>query len=52
MLSKSVFKIELSWTNFYAYGVMGLSVAGVLGTVISAWYFRTMYNNKFHTNEK
>ena len=48
MLTKSVFKIQLSWTNFYAYGVMGLSVAGVLGTVISALYFRSIYNNKFH----
>lgn len=52
MLSKSVYKIQLSWTNFYAYGVMGLSVIGVLGTVISAWYFRAMFNNKFHTDDK
>lgn len=52
MLSKSVFHIRLSWTNFYSYGVMGLSVIGLLGTIISAWYFKSMYNNKFHTDEK
>ena len=52
MLSKSVFHIQLSWTRFYSYGVMGLSVIGLLGTFISAGYFKSMYNNKFHINEK
>lgn len=52
MLGKSVFHIQLSWTSFYSYGVMMLSVVGVIGTIISAWYFKSMYNNKFHTNEK
>ena len=52
MLSKSVFHIQLSWTRFYSYGVMVLSIAGVLGTMISAWYFSSMYQNKFHQHEK
>ncbi len=52
MLSKSVFHIQLSWTNFYAYGVMVLSIVGLLGTIISSWYFKSMYNNKFHTHAK
>ncbi|MBC7888144.1 MAG: hypothetical protein H7Z13_09650 [Ferruginibacter sp.] len=52
MLSKNVFHIQLSWTRFYSYGVMVLSIIGVLGTIISAWYFNSMYNNKFHTDEK
>ncbi|MEO6233437.1 MAG: DUF5690 family protein [Ferruginibacter sp.] len=51
MLSKSVFHIQLSWTNFYAYGVIILSVVGLAGTIISGYYFRSMYNNKFHVNE-
>jgi Family of unknown function (DUF5690) len=52
ILSKSVFHIQLSWTRFYSYGVMALSVVGVLGTIISAWYFNSMFNNKFHIDEK
>jgi MFS family permease len=52
ILSKSVFHIQLSWTRFYSYGVMVLSVIGILGTIISAGYFRSMYHNKFHRNEK
>jgi MFS family permease len=50
MLSKSVFQIKLSWTNFYAYGVMVLSVFGIVGTLISAFYFRSMFNKKVHSN--
>ena len=52
MLSKSVFHIQLSWTTFYSYGVIVLSVAGLIGTLVSAFYFNSMYNNKFHTNGK
>ncbi|MEO6546362.1 MAG: DUF5690 family protein [Ferruginibacter sp.] len=52
ILTKSVFHIQLSWTSFYSYGVMALSVVGVLGTFISAWYFKSMHNNKFHRDEK
>ncbi|MEJ7586360.1 MAG: DUF5690 family protein [Ferruginibacter sp.] len=52
ILAKSVFHIQLSWTRFYSYGVMILSVIGVAGTIISALYFRSMHHNKFHTNEK
>lgn len=50
VLSKSVFHVQLSWTKFYSYGVIGLSVVGLLGAIISAFYFKSMYNNKFHTN--
>lgn len=52
MLGKSVFHLQLSWTSFYAYGVMVLSVAGIIGTIISAWYFKSMYNDKFHIHAK
>ncbi|MEP7110572.1 MAG: DUF5690 family protein [Ferruginibacter sp.] len=52
MLSKNVFHLQLSWTRFYSYGVIVLSFVGLLGTIISAWYFRSMYNNKFHIDEK
>ncbi|MEO5890785.1 MAG: DUF5690 family protein [Ferruginibacter sp.] len=52
ILGKSVFHIQLSWTRFYSYGVMGLSIIGVLGTIVSGLYFNSMYNNKFHTDDK
>ncbi len=52
MLSKSVFQVQLSWTSFYSYGVTVFSVIGLLGTIISAWYFKSMYNHKFHLHEK
>jgi MFS family permease len=46
MLGKSVFHIQLSWSRFYAYGVIVLSLIGVLGAITSAWYFRIKYTNK------
>lgn len=52
MISKNVLQLQLTWTRFYSFGVVGLSVIGVLGTIISAVYFKSMYNNKFHTNEQ
>lgn len=52
ILSKSVFHIQLSWTRFYSVGVIILSIVGLIGTVISAWYFKSMYNTKFHTDAK
>jgi len=43
MLSKSVFRVQLSWTSFYSNGVIGLSVIGVIGTIVSAIYFYRKY---------
>lgn len=51
MLSKSVFHIKLGWTSFYSYGVIILSVVGLVCTFISAWYFRSKYYNKFKIDE-
>lgn len=52
MLAKSVFHIQLSWTRFYSYGVMVLSIAGIAGTFISAFYFNSMFSKKVHIHEK
>jgi Family of unknown function (DUF5690) len=45
-ISKSVFKIKLNWTSFYANGVLVFSVLGVAGTVISAIYFHYRYKKQ------
>ena len=50
MLAKSIFHIQLSWSRFYAYGVVVLSLIGVLGSVISACYFRIKYINLIKSN--
>ena len=52
MLSKSLLHIEVSWSRFYAYGVVGLSVAGLAGALISAVYFKNKYASKFQLDEQ
>ncbi len=39
LLSKEIFKVKLNWVDFFSNSVMILSVAGVLITVFSAYYF-------------
>jgi MFS family permease len=52
ILTKSVLNFEISWTRFYSIGVMLLSIAGVVGSLVSAWYFHSRYQNKMHVHEK
>ena len=44
MLIKSFLQIKLQWTWFYSYGVIIFSLIGVIGTLVSLFYF----NKKFH----
>ena len=39
LLSKEIFKVQLNWVDFFSNSVIILSVAGVLITVFSAYYF-------------
>lgn len=39
LLSKEIFKVQLNWVHFFSNSVMGLSVAGVIITCYSMYYF-------------
>lgn len=39
LLSKEIFKVQLNWVHFFSNSVMGLSVAGVIITSYSMYYF-------------
>jgi MFS family permease len=39
LLGKEVFKVKLNWVSFYTNAVIWLSLAGVLLTIFSAFYF-------------
>jgi hypothetical protein len=43
LLSKEIFKVELHWVSFYSQSVMMLSIAGIIGTIISGLYFFSKY---------
>jgi MFS family permease len=45
MLSKEVFQIQLSWSQFYPVCVIVFSVAGLLGTMYSWFYLSRKYEN-------
>ncbi len=51
LFSKEIFKIELSWVNFFTNSVLLLSIVGVLLTAFSAWYF-TRKRQKLGLNSK
>lgn len=43
LLSKEIFKVKLNWVTFFSSSVMILSVAGVLLTFYSLYYFSRKY---------
>lgn len=43
MLSKEVFRLQVSWSQFYPVCVVVFSVAGLLGTIYSWWYLSRKY---------
>ncbi len=45
MLSKEIFQIKLTWSEFYPAGVVIFSVIGIAGTIFSLLYF----NRKFES---
>lgn len=47
LVSKEVFKIKLRWVEFYSHGVIVLSVLGIIGALISLFYFSGKYRKTF-----
>jgi MFS family permease len=44
IISKSLYSNKLPWATVYSHGVMYLSIAGVIGTLMALRYFRRKYN--------
>ncbi|PWT78751.1 MAG: hypothetical protein C5B59_01165 [Bacteroidetes bacterium] len=53
LITKEILHIRLKWTTFYSYGVMILSIAGIIGAIISLIYFSGKYkrSNEAWTKE-
>ena len=51
ILMKTVFKLNLKWSVLYSHGVVGLSVLGVVGALMSISYFNKKYQTIIQTNE-
>lgn len=47
LLTKEVFNVQVQWVNFYSSAVIGFSVFGVAGTVLSIVYFLRKYKKSF-----
>jgi MFS family permease len=43
IISKSLYSNKLPWATVYSYGVMYLSIAGVIGTLMALRYFNRKY---------
>jgi hypothetical protein len=48
LLTKTIFKLEVNWLSFYTSLVLFTSVAGVLFTFFSIYYFHRKHNTEFH----
>lgn len=44
LLSKEIFQVKLNWVSFFANSVIFLSVAGILVTLFSAYYFAVKHS--------
>lgn len=51
ILLKTVFKLNLKWSVLYSHGVVGLSVLGIIGALMSISYFNKKYQSIIQTNE-
>ena len=52
MLTKSFLDLDVTWSRFYSVGVIGLSVLGLAGTIISALYFKKKYISNIVIHEQ
>jgi len=52
VLTKTVFKLDVNWLNFYTTLVLITSVAGVLFTLFAMFYFRKKHRSYFLEHEK
>ena len=50
MLSKEIFKLNLTWTQFYPISVVIFCILGLLGTVYSWIYFSRNYKHQISNN--
>lgn len=50
MLSKEVFRLHLTWTQFYPISVVLFCIVGLLGTIYSWFYFSRNYKQQFSNN--
>ena len=48
ILIKTVFQLKIHWSTLYSWGVMGLSVFGILGSILALNYFNKKYKLIFH----
>jgi hypothetical protein len=46
MLGKEFLSVQLKWSFFYSNAVIWLSIAGLLGTILSFFYFNKKYSQK------
>jgi hypothetical protein len=51
ILMKTIFKLNVKWSVLYSHGVVGLSVLGVIGALMSISYFNKKYQTIIQTNE-
>lgn len=50
MLSKEVFRLQLTWTQFYPISVVVFCILGLLGTIYSWVYFSRNYKQQLSNN--
>lgn len=48
LLSKEIFTVKLNWVSFFSNSVIWLSIAGILITLFSAYYFAAKKNKTDH----
>jgi MFS family permease len=48
ILLKTVFKLKIHWSVLYSWGVVGLSIFGVIGSILALKYFNKKYHLIFH----
>ncbi len=47
ILLKTVFQLKIHWSILYSWGVVGLSVFGIIGSIFALRYFNNKYQLKF-----
>ena len=48
ILIKTLFRFQIHWSTLYSWGVVGLSVFGVIGSLFALKYFNKKYHLIFH----
>jgi len=52
MLTKEIFKVKLKWSEFYPNCVVIFCIIGIVGTIVSLWYFDRKYKIGVHAISK